>query len=570
MNRILRVNMHNKTITEEVFDNSILFGNRGLVAKVISEEVDPQCNPLGPDNKLVFATGLLAGTGISTTGRLSVGTKSPLTGTIKEANVGGNAGAQMITHGIKMIIFEDQPAEGDWNVFRIDQFGTASLEDGNAFQNFGTYETTEKLKELYGPKSAVCVIGIGGEKRLTAASIQVTDNSTGHPTRAAARGGVGAVMGSKGIKAILLEKPKKRVKLEPANKALLTESKTAITKMIQADPTTGVGLSLLGTMAYMDVTPEINVLPKKNFGGEMLSAEQREAIGANTFAARANSFGGRAGVACQPGCIIRCSNIVNDKNGRMITSGLEYETAALFGPNCDIYDYDFLANMDRLCDDFGVDTIDVADGIAVAMDAGVIEWGDQEATYRLMEEMRTASTPLGEALGQGTAAVGRLLGHHRVPTVKNQSLPAYDPRNLQGIGVEYATFPGGADHTGGHPLGENIDHTKPQGQVELLKQLQASTAICDNTMCLFAMLALASPEGLTLVAQAIEGAYGHPCDLERLMEIGSETVRMERKFNLEAGISLDADNLPDFFRTEPNASGNTFDVSTDELKNMWA
>lgn len=570
MENVYRINMKSKEIVKEDFDKSILFGNRGLIAKVLLEEVDPKCDALGSENKLVLATGLLSGTGFTTAGRLSIGGKSPLTGTIKESNVGGNAGAQITKHGIKMIIIDEQPQDDSWYILRIDENSEITLEDGEEYIGKNTYEATEKLKEKYGGKSAVCVIGKAGERRLTSSSIQVTDNSTGHPGRAAGRGGLGAVMGSKGIKAIVIEKPKNRLKYEYVDKAKFDEGKKNLTRLIKENPITGMGLSLLGTLAYIDMTADSNVLPVNNFSGKNITQEQRNRICSNAFADRVKMNGGRAGVACQPGCIVRCSNVVNDEKGEMITTGLEYETAALFGPNCGIYDYDFLARADKICDDFGVDTIDVGDAVAVAMDSGELEWGDKAAVLDLLKEMTEGSSELGIALGNGTSATGKLLNHERIPVCKNQGMAAYDPRNLQGIGVEYATFPQGADHTGGHAFSiEGIDHTNPDGQVAAIKDVQIATAVCDNTMCLFAFAALGNPEGLSSLSQAIEGAIGIECDVNRLMKIGFDTISMERSFNEKAGFTEKDDVLPDFFSKIPNESGNVFGVKTEELEEMW-
>lgn len=571
MENIYRINMKSKKIVREDSDNSVLLGNRGLIAKVLLDEVNPKCDPLGPENKLIIATGLLSGTGFTTAGRLSIGAKSPLTGTVKESNVGGNAGAQITKHGIKMLIFEDQPEANEWYVLRIDENSNLSLDDGKEYSGKNTYETTEKLKEKYGNKSAVCVIGKAGEQRRLSSSIQVTDNSTGHPGRAAGRGGLGAVMGSKGIKAIVIEKPKNRLKYEYADKDKFNVGKKNLTRLIKENPVTGMGLSLLGTIAYIDMTADSNVLPINNFSGKNITQEQRNSICSNAFVDRVKLNGGRAGVACQPGCIVRCSNVINDEKGEMITTGLEYETVALFGPNCGIYDYDFLARVDKICDDFGVDTIDVGDAVAVAMDAGKLEWGDINGVLELLNEMTEGSTELGIALGNGTAATGKLLNHERVPVCKNQGLAAYDPRNLQGIGVEYATFPQGADHTGGHAFSiEEIDHTNPEGQVKAIKEVQIATAVCDNMMCLFAFAALGNPEGLSSIAQTLEGAIGIECDVNRLLKIGVDTISMERSFNEKAGFTAKDDVLPEFFSKIPNESGNVFGVKNEELEAMWA
>lgn len=569
MSKVVRIDMSNLQITTEQFDKSILFGNRGLVVKMINDEVNPTCDPLGPENKLFISTGLLAGTQVATSGRLSFGAKSPLTGTIKESNVGGNAGSHMAKHGIKTIAIEGYVSDEKWYLIRIDADSNVSLIPADQYIGKNNYEMVDLLFEEYGSKSSICTIGVAGERKYTSASIQVTDNSVGHPSRAAGRGGLGAVMGSKNIKAIIFEKPNSRNKPEMVDKAKFDSARKELITLVKEDPVTGMGLALLGTVAFIDMTAESGILPVKNFSGELLKPEDLAKIDSTAFGKRAKQHGGRTGVSCQPGCTIRCSNVINDVNGDIITSGLEYETVAQCGPNCDIFDYDFLARIDRICDDFGVDTIEVGDALGVAMDAGKIPWGDIDATMALVNEM-LEGTEFGKILGNGTEAVGKKLNHGRIPTVKGQGMAAYDPRPILGMGVEYATFPQGADHTGGHPMIiEGLDHTNPVGQVEVMKTVQASLATCDNLMCMFAWIAMGTKEGLPHVANLIEGMYGVECSVEELMGIGAQTLRMEREFNTKAGFTPADDKLPEFFRTEKTEGGLTFNVPQEEIEKMY-
>ncbi|QGU94613.1 aldehyde ferredoxin oxidoreductase [Clostridium bovifaecis] len=566
--KLIRVNTKSKVVKEENFDRNILLGNRGLVAKIINEEVNPKCDPLGPENKIVFCTGLFAGTIIPTSGRLSVGGKSPLTGGIKEANAGGNVASSMAAHGIKAIIFEDKPEDNNLYIFRVKANGEFEYVLSNEYREMGTYELVEKLYERYGNNISVCAIGPAGERRCKAATLQVSEQTTGHPARAAARGGLGAVMGSKNVKALVIEKPEKRVQIEYEDKALFDDAARKIIDIIKNHQNTK-GLSMMGTSVYTDATAPMGALPVKNFKGEFLPEEKLQKINAKAFITRAKEHGGRTGVACQPGCIVKCSNIINNEKGEMITSGLEYETLALCGPNCDINDLDKIAKMDRICDDFGIDTIEFGNAIAIAMDAGIIEWGNFNEVLRLTEEMYRGEG-LGNIIAHGAKAVGNALNHHRVPTVKNQALAAYDPRAIKGLGVTYATSTMGADHTAGHTLGAAVKHSSKEGQVELSKQYQRVVAVADNTMCLFGWVPISKEGAFGEFIQALKGIYGGEWDINRLFSIGAETLTLERNFNVKAGLTSNDDRLPEFFLRETAPSiGTTFDITDKEIDAMY-
>lgn len=567
--RVVRVNTKNRTVNEEVFDKSILLGNRGLVAKIINEEVNPKCNPLGPENKIVFCTGLFAGTIIPTSGRLSVGGKSPLTGGIKEANAGGNMASSMATHGIKAIILEDKPENNDLYILRVKANGKFELVMSNEYREMGTYELVEKLHERYGNSISVCAIGPAGERGYKAATLQVSDQATGHPARAAARGGLGAVMGSKNIKAIVIEKSERRARIEYEDKALFDDAAKKLIEIIKNHQNTQ-GLSMMGTSVYTDATAPMGALPVKNFKGEFLPEEKLQKINAKAFMTRVKKNGGATGVACQPGCIVKCSNIIKDEKGEMITSGLEYETLALCGPNCDINDLDKIAQMDRICDDFGIDTIEFGNAIAIAMDAGKIEWGNFDEVLRLTEEMYRGEG-FGSVIAKGAKAIGDALNHHRIPTVKNQALAAYDPRAIKGLGVTYATSTMGADHTAGHTLGAAVAHSSKEGQVELSKQYQRVVAVADNTMCLFGWVPISKQGAFGEFIQALKGLYGGEWDINKLFGIGANTLSLERDFNVRAGLTSKDDRLPEFFSKEAAPSiGTAFDITDEEIDAMYS
>lgn len=565
--KVLRVNTRTKAVGFEAMkDEWKLFGNRGLVAKILTDEVNPKCDPLGRENKLIFATGLFAGTPIPTANRLSVGTKSPLTGGIKEASSGGTIAMQMAGMDIKAIIVEDQPEDGKWQYLFINPEGEAALLPADEYLGLGNYAFVEKMHALYGADTAVAVVGVAGERLHTASTIQVTDNATGHPCRSAGRGGVGAVLGSKKIKGLIISKPLSKVRPVPADKELFNNGKKRLIGMIQSHPYTGAGLAMLGTPAFVDVTSELGILPVKNFNGEKLEPEKLSGLESRAFIAKINNNKGKVGVACQAGCTIRCSNIVNDKDGNMITSGLEYETIALSGSNCDIYDYDFIAETDRFCDDFGVDTIEVGNAVAIAMEEGKIAWGDIEAVRNIYKEMQI-DQGLGKLVSDGAVAVGKFLNAKRIPAVKNQALAAYDPRGSQGMGIVFETSAQGADHTTLNTLGiDGYDHRATKGIAKLLMKNRISATVGDNMLCMFASIAIsADKDGYKAFAEALSGLYGESIDEDKVKNIGIETLNMEFAFNQKAGFTPEDDRLPSFFSTETASStGMKYEVSHEE------
>jgi len=562
MLKVLRVNMKTSNVSETEFDMNVRFGNRGLIAKTMTEEVNPRCEPLGEENKLIFATGIYAGYGYPTGNRLSVGSKSPLTGGIKESNVGGTMGTYLANHGIKEIIVEG--ISDKWSIIIIDEDGKLAIENADEYVGKGTYDTTDIMYEKYGKKIAACIIGQAGERMNSVASIQVLDHASGHPGRAAGRGGLGAVMGSKKIKAIIVKTPKEKAKLPAMDEEKLKKARIALTKNIAADPA-AISMKNGGTNSFLDMMSELNILPVENFSGRLMNDEESSKLNSDVYEERVNNYGGKQGLACQPGCPVQCSNIVNDKDGNMVTVGLEYETIALAGPNCNIFDYDYLAYFDKACDDMGLDTMDVADAIAVAMDAGYIPWGDIEKAKEIIDEMYKGSE-IGIVFANGTKSVGDYFKHDRVPQVKGQSFPAYDPRSIKGLGVTYATSTMGADHTAGHTLTASIDHAKPDFQVQTSMEMQVGACIIDNACCLFAGTSLFTPEAYEF-AQAV---FGDDISPEFLQNAGIQTIMMEKAFNTKAGITQKEDDLPEFFKVDKTQGTKTvFDVDQKEMDLMW-
>jgi len=307
--------------------------------------------------------------------------------------------------------------------------------------------------------------------------------------------------------------------------------------------------------------------------------EGAAAISGETQAEMMKSRGGQPTHGCHRGCVIRCSGIWHDKDGHYLTKQPEYETVWSHGGNCGIDDLDVIAMLDRLDDDYGIDTIEMGATIAVAMDAGLAEFGDGQAAINLVKEVGSG-TPLGRILGSGAAVTGKVFGVERVPVVKNQAMPAYDPRAVQGIGVTYATSPMGADHTAGYSVtanllgvGGSVDPLAPAGQIELSRNLQYATAAIDSTgMCLFVAFAvLDQPETFQAMIDMVNAFHGLELTGDDITALGKKITKMERDFNEQAGFSKKDDRLPDYFKKEAFAPHNvTFSVSDDELDTTFA
>jgi aldehyde:ferredoxin oxidoreductase len=564
MNKVLRIDMTTGTVAWETLrEEYMLFGNRGLVDKVLTDEVDPTCDPLGEGNKLVFALGMFAGTGFPTANRLSVGTKSPLTKGIKEANSGGNIGSVLARHGIKLIIVQGKPLDAAMYILKITTDGEAELVKTDEYAGMGTYDLVGRMKAIHGDKIAVACIGGAGERGYANSTIQVTDFSTGHPSRALARGGVGSVMGSKGLKAIVIETAKNKAEIDYADKEKFSKALRAYLEVLDRNFAMAA-MKKFGTMIGMAVTGKTGALPVKNFSGQR--CEILEDIGVTKFYQNINRRGAKYEMACQPGCPIRCHNTWNDEDENYVTSGLEYETVALIGSNCDIRDLDLIARIERMCDDFGIDTIELGATIGVCMEGGKLPWGDGEKALALVHEM-IDGTEFGRIMAQGTQVTGEYLGVKRIPCVKGQAMPGYDPRNSKGTGVGYATSPQGADHTVGTTSGSPADFKKV-GRIQMSQKVQILYAMADNFLCHFAAMPLASTHqyAITHIADAMAGKFGGEWNADKVFGIGLQTIIMEKTFNRGAGFTAHDDRLPQFFYDEPSPmTGATFDFTDEEL-----
>lgn len=574
--RFLRVNMATKECKfEEIPQEYEGLGGRGLTSAIVAKEVDPLCTPIGPHNKLVYAPGLLGATNSPNSSRISVGGKSPLTGGIKESNAGGESGADMAKMGIMAIIVEDMAKEGEWYQLEIAKDSARLVPSTVAGLN--NFAAVEKLVEQYGKDCSYGTIGRAGEYKLTAASIAFTDREL-RPMRHSGRGGLGAVMGSKGLKAMIFQ-PKTGSKSAPiADIPAFKAAAKRLATALMTHPVTGQGLAAYGTAILVNILHEAGGLPTRNF--TVGQYEDHEKISGEEMNKRTTERGGVGKVAhgCSTGCLIRCSGIYPNLDGSFRNKWPEYETLWCFGSHSNINDLDFIVECDHLCDDYGVDTIDVGVAVGVAMAGGGIPLGDKEAVLKAMHGI-SEGTPLGRIIGCGAATTGRVFGVRRVPCVKGQSLPAYDPRAVKGQGVTYATTPMGADHTAGYAVTANIlncggkvDPLKKDGQIELSRNLQIATASVDTVgLCLFTAFALLDiPDALAAVVDMLNAKYGWKLTGDDVVTLGQRVLSTEIDFNQRAGITQAADHLPDFFVDEPVAPHNTtFDITHDELKTVF-
>jgi len=561
MRKIIRVDMSSLYISEEqIEENCCLLGGRGLAAKIMLNEVNPKSHALSKENKLIFAPGLFSGTKIPCTSRLSVVSKSPLTEGIKESNVGGPISQELGRMNVAGIIIEGKGTNGVY-ILRITEHGKMYLDEADDLSGMGNHETVKKLNTKYGDSIFSLSIGPAGEMLLPTATIAATDMD-GVPSRHAGRGGLGAVMGSKGIKAIVIEgnRDKKR---DYFDENLLRESIKEFSAMVVKINRSN---NQYGTTSLVKFINGSNGLPTRNFSRGTF--EGAEKICGERITELIRMRGGKTGHSCYSGCVIKCSHIFNDENGEHVTSKLEYETVGMLGSNLEIDDLDMIAKMDRICGDIGIDTIEIGATMGVLMESNFISFGDAINVIRLLKEIERGSS-LGRLVASGCSCVGKTFGCSRVPVVKGQALPSYDPRALKGMGATFATSPMGADHTAGpiFPGMGKLDANMAIGQVNFSKNMQVNCAILDNFgLCLYTS---ASPKTMEFIIKAVRGVYGKIVTMDDLVGMGRNILRIEYEFDEMAGLGPASDELPVFFREEPlQESGLLFDVSAEELESV--
>ncbi len=563
--KVWRVNARTKKVTREPVPQTWeRLGGRGLIARILLDEVSPTCEPLGPLNKLIFAPGLLVGHMLSSCDRISIGGKSPLTGGVKEANAGGTTGLHLMFLGIKALIIEDKPINDDWSVLYITNDGI-KFDRADGLIGSGVFECAPKLMEKYGNKIAVAIIGQGGEMQLSAAGIQNFDKEN-LPSRIAARGGLGAVMGSKKIKAIVIDS-KEGKKPPIAHPEEFRLAQKAYTKALMEQPQTEVYRDY-GTAAMSRMCHSFGALPTRNFSVGQF--EEVETISGEYMRDVILERGGDGEPthACMPGCTIRCSNNYADSSGKSIVSPLEYETIGLMGSNLGIGNLDTIAKINRMVNDLGLDSIEIGAALGVAAQAGLMQFGDGQRAAQLIDEIKH-NTPLGRLLGSGATLTGKVLGIEQVPAVKGQAMSSYEPRAIKGTGVTYATSPQGADHTSGLTIRAKINHLDPNGQAALSRTTQINMAGYDTLgACIFAGFGFAAaPE---TIRDLLNSRYDWNINADILQVLGRESLKLEREYNQRAGFTNADDRLPEWMTREPLPPNNVvFDVSEEDLDGLF-
>ncbi|MHA1439039.1 MAG: aldehyde ferredoxin oxidoreductase C-terminal domain-containing protein [Promethearchaeota archaeon] len=566
--RICRIDLNTKSIKfEEITKRSefFLLGGRSLSSKVIHDEIPPKCNPYSRENKLIIANGLLTGSPFPNSARTSIGSKSPLTNGVKEANVGGRPAMMLAMHGIRALILEGISPK--LSLIIIDD-NKISFKNAEEFKALGNYDLHVKLKQKYGQKIGIYSIGPAGEFKMKSATVAANDLE-GYPSRHAARGGLGAVMGSKRIKAIVIIPPKSS-KAKIYNLKRLREVSKPFAKILAETKST---FSTFGTPLMVKAMSGHGGLPTKNF--RMGSYDDVEMISGEKLHDLVIERGGKKRLPCCPTCVIKCSNLILDENGNHLTSSFEYETIALNGSNLMIADIDKIAKIDHLCDDIGIDTIEFGGTVGVAMDCNRIKWGDADKVFEILEDIRKGSE-IGHLFGNGVLHIGTELNAKRIPVVKGQGISGYDPRVFKAMSVTYATSPMGADHTAGAAIAgrkasSNADYGElinNERKLDLSYELQIYTAVLDSMGCCYFIGP--SYETMEIIASAINAMYNTDLTREDVIKLGKTILKTELEFNERAGITQDENDLPVFFREEPSFPVKlkvTF--SKEEFRNFW-
>jgi aldehyde:ferredoxin oxidoreductase len=489
--------------------------------------------------------------------RMSIGAKSPLTGGIKESNVGGMAGIMLGQLGIGAIVIQGECRSPSLKglIIRRD---LAELFEASELKGLGNYDTVTALKKRFGQDVGVISVGPCGEMKMAAATIAVTDTN-GRPCRHAARGGLGTVMGAKGLKAIVID-PKGAKPLKGVDAVAFTKAVKEYTKILKSSKRTAFWREN-GTAGLVEISNERGSLPTRNFTAG--SYEKKNAINSEKLKEIVQQRGGSMGHPCMRGCVIQCSNIYHDEHGQYLTSGLEYETIAMMGSNLDIDDLDTIAQIDFRCDNYGMDTIEIGVTLGILTETDLFTFGDRKRAVALIDEIGQG-TVLGRVLGQGSVITGKVFGIRRVAAVKGQALPGHCARSIKGLGVTYATSPQGADHTAGFVTEEPLSK---DGHVERSREAQINNLIADSLgLCQFTGLR-AEHE---LFAGLVGPLAGKTPTKNEIRSIGQDALWQERMFNIRAGFGPGQDRLPEFMATEPLPPHDTvFDVEDKELDRVF-
>lgn len=544
MRKHLNIKLNDQSIeTKELQGEEIIRAGRYLIAQTLLEERVARVDPLSPDNPLIFSAGPYSGTNMSNGNRLSVGCKSPLTGGIKEANAGGTFALAMGHQGIACFTLRN--ASDNWVIIHFAKDGTINFEDASPYMGKGNFETAEMLHEKYGKKISLALCGPVGEYQGLVAGIGFSDRER-RPVRMAGRGGVGAVMGSKKVKAIVVEM-NRMPELHDKKKTIATVRDYAGRLEDQAAIQ---NLKKLGTAMVADMTNYMGALPVRNFtSGQFIDRNKGELKLGGQYIHDLNvERGGNPSHACMPGCVIKCSNVYVDEKGEELVAPLEYETLCLLGSNCDVDDPDVVARLNNVANELGIDSIEIGAVLGILMDSGKAKFGDTDFMAAALEDVRIGNEN-GRFLAQGAARVGEHYGIQRVPVIKKQSLSAYDPRVIEVTAISMMVTAQGADHTVGNLPDFDCANKSIKELVKASFDIQVYSAIADSLgLCVFGRSVTNQNHGL--IAEGINNIHGTSVDADFIWDIGVETLRMEKEFNIDAGFTEQDDELPEFFREE--------------------
>jgi aldehyde:ferredoxin oxidoreductase len=558
--KILRVDMEQQEVDyEDLPSQWRLIGGRGLIAKIMNKEVPPDTDPLGPKNKLIIAGGPLAGTMAPQLGRISVGGKSPLTLGIKESNAGGPAAQKLDKLGIRAIVVEGVADDGKFYCLQIskDELALVPADDYTGMKNYGL---VSKLYYKYDGKPAIISIGVGGERKYRAASVSFTD-MLGDPSRNAGRGGLGALMGSKGLKAIVID-DSGMPPVDIADPASFRKTVKSWVNTIRHDVGCGF-FSRYGTTFAVANSSNQGTMPGDNYCTGR--PEEFRNVSGDIIQKRLFERDGKMH-GCMPGCVVRCSIIYPDAEAKPLASAYEYEAIALLGTNLGITDPDAIGRLKFMCDDLGMDLIEIGSCLGVAASAGRMKMGDVESAIGLLKEIELGSE-FGKTLADGVVSTAKALNVSRVPAFKGQAIPGHDPRAVKGVGVTYATSPMGADHTAGLtyriPLQKN-------GQIANSLRFQVQAATCDTLEYCINSIPGGQASLYGFLAELLNARYGLSLTPDNVVEIGKQTLKDELRFNEGAEFSKIHARYPSFVRTEALPPTNhVFDVEDPDLDSLW-
>ena len=555
---ILRVNLTTGDISKEPtnLESARMFiGARGLGTKMLYDEVDPKVDPLSPENKLIFAPRPLTGTFAPSVGRYDVVTKGPLTGAIAASNSGGSFGPEMKYAGYDMLVVEGRAEKP---VYLWINDAKVEIRDAGRIWGKEVPDTTDMIRAETDEDASVACIGPAGEKQVLFASIM------NEMHRAAGRSGTGAVMGSKNLKAVVVvgNNP-----LEVADPQAFEAAVMVARARIQANPVGGAGLKAYGTDVLVNILNQVGALPTRNFhDGYFPTADKigGESLSKNVLVRPKACFS----------CIISCGRVSRVTNPKYAGEGEgpEYESAWGFGADCDIDDLDAITKANFVCNELGLDTITMGTTIACAMDlfhhkllmrtdtGGIpVQFGDAETMVKLIH-MTGYREGFGDQLAEGSYRLAKRYGHVEYSmTAKKQEMPAYDPRGVQGIGLNFATSNCGAAHVRGYTIAPEVlgqpfkvDQHATEGKPALVKAFQDLTAALDSTgACLFTTFGIGADELAALLSACTGIAYS----TEDFMRTGERIWNLERLWNLKAGFTAADDTLPERILKDPILTG---------------